>query len=290
MSMTPSDPAPLPRLRPWQADDLPGAYALSQALHWPHRREDWALMARVCQGAVLDDGERVVGTVMSCLQGTHATIGLVIVDDAWQGRGLGRRLMAQALAQIGSRDALLYATVAGEPLYHRLGFVERGRLYQYQGTLAALPAAPVPEGVRLRQARAEDRKALLALDAKASGVERRAVMEAVLEEAGRVMLAERNGEVVASGVLRPFGRGHVLGPLSADTTATAIALAGALLTGMEGAFVRLDMPAGSGLDVWLDGERSGLAKVDSVVRMVKGTLPEMTPGQRIFTLVNQALG
>ena len=60
------------------------------------------------------------------------TINMVIVDAAMRGRGLGRKLMEDALAKAGERICYLTATQEGLPLYEKLGFVATGEVVQHQ--------------------------------------------------------------------------------------------------------------------------------------------------------------
>ena len=62
-----------------------------------------------------------------------ATINMVIVDAAMRGRGLGRKMMEEALAKAGERTCCLVATQEGLPLYEKLGFVATGEIVQHQG-------------------------------------------------------------------------------------------------------------------------------------------------------------
>lgn len=84
-------------LRPLRSDDLHATWALSQALKWPHRPEDWQQYLHWAQ----QDGHPVAvchqGRLIGCALVWHwgpdqASIGMVIIDPAWQKRGIGRRL------------------------------------------------------------------------------------------------------------------------------------------------------------------------------------------------------
>ena len=131
--------------RPMREADLPAAHALSQAVRWPHRPEDWRFALRLGPGFVAEEDGAVVGTALCWHQGPHhGSLGLIIVSPAHQGRGIGRRLMHLVLDELGDRCTVLNATVAGQPLYESLGFRAIGTLHQHQGLLAAAtaPAAP----------------------------------------------------------------------------------------------------------------------------------------------------
>ena len=58
---------------------------------------------------------------------------MVVVNAAMRGRGLGRKLMEEALARAGDRTCLLMATQQGLPLYGKLYFVAAGKIAQHQG-------------------------------------------------------------------------------------------------------------------------------------------------------------
>lgn len=63
--------------------------------------------------AETDTGE-VIGTIMWWRYGkTHASLGMVIVDDAWRGHGIGRRLMTEARNALPGAIIHLNATPTG---------------------------------------------------------------------------------------------------------------------------------------------------------------------------------
>ena len=116
-------------LRPMTADDLPQAHALSAEQRWPHRPVDWEQMFAHSEGLVAERDGKVVATAQRWLWGDHhATIGLVIVSPACQGRRIGHRLMSALLEDMDDRTVLLQATAEGRGLYERLGsHVDRER-------------------------------------------------------------------------------------------------------------------------------------------------------------------
>src|SRR3981081_473357 len=76
------------------------------------------------------------------------TVGLVLVDQAHQGQGIGRQLMNVVMSDAGPRVLQLVATNAGLTLYRRCGFSERYAIGQHQGTATHVPAvAPLADTV-----------------------------------------------------------------------------------------------------------------------------------------------
>lgn len=278
-------------LRPMTEADLPAAHALSDGLRWPHRPVDWAQALAHAHGLVAERDGRVVGTALRFDWGPqHASIGLVIVDPACQGRRIGHRLMVALLEGLDDHALLLHATMQGRGLYERLGFVRHGELRQHQGQVLSAPLVALDSGWRLRPAGASDLDALQQLDARARGMPRPALVAALLAEAEAAVVLDDGEQARGFGLLRRFGRGHAIGPVVAHDAGGARALIAYLAGLNSGRFTRIDIDQASGLAEWL--ETLGLARVDAPVTMWRGAPPAPpTPGApRLFAITTQALG
>ncbi|MEN8512855.1 GNAT family N-acetyltransferase [Burkholderia sp. RS02] len=283
------------RYRRFTAADIPAAHALSMALRWPFRLEDWQFSADTSIAFAAEESGAVIGTAMCWKFGAdRASIGHVIVSSAHQGRGIGRELMETLLEELGPRITFLHATPAGQPLYEKLGFDVCGSLDQYQGNVSRPAAAALPDGERLRAGTPADLRRLVELDARASGLQRDALLSALLTRGESVVL-ECDGEIAGFSVLRRFGRGYLIGPVVAPRStgdARARALIGYWLSGLENEFVRIDVPSGTSLPDWLDMQ--GLKRVDTCSKMVRnapaaahGGAPD--PACGLYGLVSQAM-
>ncbi|MFQ6349243.1 GNAT family N-acetyltransferase [Pseudomonas sp. R11F] len=266
--------------------DLPAAHDLSVQLKWPHRLEDWAMLQRVSDGFVVLDDERLIGSAFACPQGDYTTIGLVIVSDDYQGKGIGRRLMEMALKACRTSTPLLNATLAGAPLYASQGFVEFGYVQQHQGQVQVPELTALAAGETCRTLNADDHAALIDLASAGSGLDRREILRDL--QAEHAVGIERDGQLRAIALLYPFGRGRCIGPVVAETLEQAKHLIGTLLAEVPDAFVRIDIPAECGLNDWL--EQAGLKCVDKVARMAKGEPPKARAGIHAFALITQAVG
>lgn len=266
-------------------DHLDGAVALSRQAGWPHRPEDWRLALDLSRGVVAcgDDG-RVIGTaLMTPYEQGCATINMVIVDEAQRGRGLGRLLMQAALDLAGDRPLRLVATADGLPLYEKLGFRAVGQVVQHQGLVRSLEA-PVDVAVTAEP----DPARLVALDAAAFGT-RRAALIGTLARIGRVAEWRAPDGLAGFAVLRPFGRGEVIGPVVARSVEDAKALIGFWAAQRPGAFLRLDTTAATGLSPWLAD--LGLAEVGGGIAMRRGGADDSAPSAfTTYALANQAFG
>jgi GNAT superfamily N-acetyltransferase len=271
---------------PFQDRHLVGGLALSQAVSWPYRAEDWAFAAALGRGFVVESDGRVVGTALWWPYGEDfASTGMIVVAAEAQRQGIGARLMDAVLADAAGRSILLVSTSEGEALYRRLGFVPCGHVEQRQAVLAAAPKTVA--GVTTRKAVARDYPAILALDRAASGMDRSRLIKALVAMA-ELRVIERDGRVSGYGCLRRWGRGQVIGPVVAADVTQAKALVAALAANHVGEFVRSDVMAGGGLSDCLD--EIGLPPVDRGLLMVRGKAPRSEPSTTLFALTNQSLG
>jgi predicted N-acetyltransferase YhbS len=279
-----------PTYRPFTADDIGAAHALTTELNWPHRADDWRFVVDAGTGFVAEDASGVVGTALCWKYGRDtASLGMVIVSPARQGAGIGRRLMELLLEELGERTTILHATPAGKPLYERLGFREIGTIHQHQGAAFQPPLVSLPPGERLRPIGANDAPRLIELASRASGLDRSALLPALLDVAGSIAL-DRDGELLGFALFRRFGRGYAIGPVVAPDSADssrAKALISHWLALNAGVFVRIDTPGDSGLSEWLEG--LGLARVDTVVKMAKNGVLAVDREVRQFGIINQAV-
>jgi len=276
-------------LRAMTAADLTAAHALSVEVRWPHRLADWEQAFRVSDGVVAEIDGAIAGTALRSRWGDRdATIGLVIVAPACQGLGIGRRLLTTLLEGLDDCSVLLYATVAGRPLYESLGFVVSGELRQHQGiAIHGALVAPAP-GWRLRPPGQNELAALQALDADARGMPRDALIEALLGSADETVVLDHAGRARGFGMLRRFGRGHAIGPVVAPDADGAKALIAHLAAVNAARFTRIDIDAASGLGEWLEG--LGLAQVDAPIEMMRGARVASPAGAQRYAIVTQALG
>lgn len=275
-------------LRPAALSDADACQRLSAAVGWPHRREDWEFALALGQGFTLSIEDAVVAIGLWWGFGaTHATLGTIIVAPDRQGQGIGKLMTERLIAATEGRTLGLVATPQGEPLYARHGFVAIDEVRQHQGDWPDLAAPVLAANEVMRPATAADLPLLAQLDGEATGLPRAPVLEALLA-CGHAILIERAGAPAGFGFLRRHGRGWLIGPVVALDDAAACNLIAALLAGRRGDFVRIDVPARSGLGAWL-GER-GLPLVASGVVMERGAAPIAPGPAHRFALVSQAMG
>ncbi|MEO7493819.1 MAG: GNAT family N-acetyltransferase [Massilia sp.] len=268
--------------------DLEAAHRLSHAVRWPHRLPDWQFAHSLGIGYVAETGKTVVGTVLCWHHGAdYATLGMFIVHPEWRRKGVGRALIARAMSELGERNVSLMATGSGTALHQGLGFEAAGAIHHHQGSAFCPKLIALAPGERIRPLGLRDHAELADLYTRAAGMPRAAVMAALMEAAECVVI-DRDDELLGCAVLRRYGHGYAIGPVLAPDADRAKALISHWAGTYTGAFVRIDVPAASGLSSWLDD--LGLLQVDTVVTMVRGAPARPEGALKVFAIVNQSLG
>jgi len=271
-------------LAPFEAHHVGGALALSRAVGWAHRREDWEMIRSLSEGRVALAADRVVGTaLMTPFGDTCSAINMIIVDESQRGLGVGRKLTTAVLELAGERECRLTATIDGFPLYEKLGFIATHQILRHQGIAGQVGA---PHNVEWIGPGALP--AIKALDRMAFGADRDAIYN-VLANEGSFAAIRKGDRIVAFAATRLFGKGEVVGPVVAESPEQARDLLAFILSGKEGRIVRVDIPEQTGLSSSLADW--GLPKEGSVVAMVRGAADHSeTPAVQTFCLASQAIG
>lgn len=273
-------------LTTFEARHLPDALKLSQEMGWPYRIEDWAFASSLGHGLALERDGKLIGTAMWWTFGqAHASVGMIIVSAAEQGRGFGALLVDTLLKAVEGRDVLLCATEEGLALYKRRGFIETGTVSQHQGLCRA--AAAQAQNANIWPATEADLPAIQDLDQRATGMDRGPLL-AALAEVSRVSVIDRAGHVAGYSMARHFGRGTVVGPVAAESIDLAKDLILEQASRLQGQFLRIDIHAQLGLSDWL--ESLGLERVSQVTAMVKGRQPVSDMALHLYALASQSFG
>lgn len=272
--------------------DIKSLLALSVVVGWSHRAEDWEFMREVGRGRVaMDEMGRVHGVAMWFPFGDqYATIGMVITTPRLQTHGGGQWLIRHVLEKVQGRALGLHATQQSHRLFRSLGFVDEATIYQHEGRVGLPPElAPAPD-VEIREFNRSDLPAVKELDLAASGWDRHALIDALVARARGTVLS-RKGKLEACALMRPFGRGTVIGPIIAGSEEDALSVLHPLIADREGSFVRMDTWDGTGRLAGL-ARQCGLQLVEKGTRMSLGKpwpfLAEEAPF--LFAPASQATG
>lgn len=281
-------------LREVEPDDL---HALSMAVRWPYRADEWRFLLQCGLGlGALDEIDRVVATAMAFPYAPNlATLGMVIVSPRLQTQGVASWLVTQLFENLRGKILRAYATPSSRRLFSTLGFAARERkVHLFRGRVRACATAPLPRGERLEPLGLENLKAVAEADLRAFGAERTDVLRRLLARGKGYGLFE--GKMLkAFAIRREVGRGHVIGPVVAQGDEDAIAIVNRHFEDLEGQLVRLDTPLEEGLLV-THLTQAGLVVFETLAVMERGepagALLQASgdDGPQTFALVSPALG
>jgi GNAT superfamily N-acetyltransferase len=218
--------------RTMQQPDIEAGLRLCRIAHWNQTSRDWEMFLKLdsagCRVAVKD--EAVIGTVTTARYGDRFSwIGMVLVDPAERGRGIGTQLISEALDVLKDMPSIrLDATPAGCEVYRKLNFVDEYRLSRME---RAVPGGGLmmPDDLA-RQMTKEDLPAIAIFDRQVFGAERRALLEWMFDGApDYAWVIEREGQIAGYTFGRHGFHFEHLGPVVAHDQQTARRLVAACL-------------------------------------------------------------
>ncbi len=266
------------RIRPMTFDDLELGLRLRQQTGWNQTVADWARFLRLQpDGCFVAEQDSVAcGTVTTCVFGDIAWVGMMLVEESRRGQGIGRALMAQALAfldRVGVRSIRLDATERGEPLYRSLGFVEQFPIGRFSGR-------PIRGDRELLVEPGERQlwEAVYRLDAVVTGTDRRRLLFALFHERPEEMhVVRRGGAVIGYLTTRRGMQARQIGPCIATAEAGPPLLSDALTRFADrDVFVDIPLP-----------HRTATALVMQRGLQLRRTLLRMTRGDQLTERVQQ---
>jgi ribosomal protein S18 acetylase RimI-like enzyme len=270
-------------------DDIPAGLDLCRAAGWNQTHRDWTQFLTTTPGGarVARVNGHVVGTAATIRYGRgFAWIGMVLVDPAMRGQGIGTRLLDEAVALLPDVASIrLDATPAGFPLYLTRDLVEEYRIHRMQRAAGGLP---VGEHRHVRPLVAADIPEVAALDQAAFGADRAHMLQWMLD--GAPDLAWLAGGLDGADGFVLCRRGHAfdhVGPIVARDPAVARALVLAALGATSRAVVldaTLHVPA------WREWLASiGFSLQRELIRMARGT-PPAAAVERQFAILGPEFG
>jgi ribosomal protein S18 acetylase RimI-like enzyme len=238
------------------AADVFAGVGLSSAAGWNQTTDDWALF--IAQGEAIGlrtaRSELVATAATLPYEGGHAWISMVLVDPAWQHRGLATRLLAKCIESLRARRLVptLDATPAGEAVYRKLGFVRGFGFSRWERGGTATSAAQAADP-RVCELTPDDLPQCIALDTQACGLGRASLLASLAGRQGSRAwrIDDARGRATGFVIAREGRRATQVGPLVATSDAQAIGLLRAALAATPGP-VFIDVPdAREALSGWL---------------------------------------
>jgi GNAT superfamily N-acetyltransferase len=263
------------RVRRFTTDDVAFGMRLKSLANWNQTEADWrralALDSTGCFVGVLDDVP--AATLATCRFGEIAWIAMVLTDPAFRGRGLATALLEHAIAYLrehGSRSIRLDATALGRPVYEKLGFRVDGEANRYFGRPTALTPSEVAGDFSIISFSEDHLSAAAALDAVASGNDRRSLLESMLhDEPSRAVAAVTGSRLLGFVMSRQGSRAVQVGPCQADDADVGAALLSETFAQLGGGQVYVDVPCANAAANRFAADR-GLQVERTFLRMTLG--------------------
>ena len=276
--------------------DIPEGLALCRANGWNQLAADWGrLLALGREGCVVAETDgRVVGTTTTVdYEGRFAWIGMVLVDQAARGQGIGTALVEHALRPLGDVPARLDATPKGLPLYQRLGFVEESRICRMTRNPADQPVDALGSGPgrpAARRMRESDLATIAIWDRAVFGADRANLLAwafAVAPE--RAWIVEGSTGLRGYCLGRPGYTWSQVGPVVATDLEAAFSLVAACVS--ASAAVPMVLDASACAPDWA-GRLAGLGFVEQrpFIRMCRGVNAHPGEGEQQYAIFGPEWG
>ena len=283
------------QLRRMIESDLRATNRLREIAGWNQTLDDWRLLLALepegCFVAV--QGGEVIGTVTTTTYGrVLAWIGMMLVHPDHRRGGVGTSLMRIALESLqnaGVTCVRLDATPAGRSLYEKLGFVSEWSLTRHErSVMEPIDREEVSRAV-VRDFSESDWPAVVALDARGFGIERKRLLHALARHCRRVALGEADGHVVSWGMIRPGAKADYLGPIVSEAADAVSPLVAALVRLAGDRPVFWDVPDDNEAAVMM-ARACGFRPVRPLTRMRLGPNTVIADPHRQFAIADPALG
>jgi len=232
-------------------------------------------------------GEQPIGCISVVKYGTgFAFLGLYIVRPEHRGKGHGKAIWDAGIASASGHTIGLDGVVAQQDNYRKSGFALAHKSARWGG--GAKPIG-VP-GQHVVAVTANHLDAVVGYDRKHFPDERRAFLGAWLQPSANRMsaVALHDDAVIGYGTIRKAGTGWKVGPLFADSAATADQLLDSLIAMSDADAIFIDIPEPNAAALGLARAR-GLSPAFETARMYLGIAPDLPLGE-IFGITTLELG
>jgi len=220
--------------------DLPAALALSTGAGWNQVEADWRVFLEAGRLFGADaPGAGLIATAATLPLGRElGWISMMLVDATFRGRGVAKRLLERCLLDLAAQGLApgLDATPAGLDVYAKFEFRATGTITRLvrEGSAVLAPSGPANRPA-IRSATPADLDPMAALDQRAFGTERRALLARLLERShGLAVVALDRGRHAGFALARDGRHAMQVGPVVASGPKIAVALLSHAIAHVQG--------------------------------------------------------
>jgi GNAT superfamily N-acetyltransferase len=268
-------------IRRMSIPDLPFCSQLVQEAGWNQLEDDWQRAINLdpegCFVAEIEGDP--VATTTTCRFGNVAWIAMVLVAGRARNRGIGQQITSHAiqyLEGIGMATIRLDATVFGQGLYSKLGFLPEYELVRFTGICPEHNAFP---GMMNRAFPPDEATTRIAeLDTQITATPRAPFLRMLMQQAPFEHLTGEKGEVIAYAGTRAGRNATQIGPAAALDAAAGTQICDIVSVGLAGQNIHIDVPVVNHAAMrWAAAQ--GFTEQRRFVRMYKGVkindMPEL---------------
>ncbi|HEY2932525.1 MAG TPA: GNAT family N-acetyltransferase [Acidobacteriota bacterium] len=230
--------------------DIPVGDRLREAAGWNQTESDWrrflTLEPKGCFVACVDG--QICGTVTTLnYENRVAWIGMVLVDPAYQRRGIGKTLLDAGIEYLERKQVetiKLDATPMGHDLYLQRGFVDEYMIERWEGAAASQSEQPADAGPDsdFGPMESADVTRIFETDRNVFGADRSALLHSIWKDGPAFSAAAFAGGGVSGYILgRSGARAVYLGPWVAHNRSVAEKLFACFLRRASGAKIFVDV-------------------------------------------------
>lgn len=222
--------------------DIDAGLSLCRAANWNQLAREWQLFLQLspkgCRVAVTDN--KVVGTVTTIrYQKSFSWIGMVLVDPEHRKKGIGLKLLHEALQVLQHEETVrLDATADGRKVYLKLNFVDEYPLSRMNGVIAKEKLSDV----NVESIAKKDIAKIAEFDSGIFGANRKVLLRWLHDGAPQYSFIVKDNDKTQGYCLGRNGFNHVhIGPVVANNMHVAKDLVTAALQNCIGQSVVIDI-------------------------------------------------
>ena len=270
---------------------LADALALSNEANWNQVADDWAMMITAGEAIGFQDtGGRLIASALTLPYGDQfGWISMVIVTQLRQKQGLATRLLNSCIQRLEDKHLvpLLDATPAGENVYRPLGFLPHFGFERWEHeAVENISQTATQRNNKTGMLEKFDPSEIIEKDRKIFGGDRRTIIESLIERSSEFSaVAENNGGFLLG---RDGRTATHIGPISANSPKTAIALLNHALTKLSG---KVFIDACNHQNKFIvQLEKHGFRRQRPFLRMAKGYTNKLGQPEKMFAMAGPELG